>query len=77
MITDMDKPLPPFITCSAAVMPETMTAVAEVTETKARTITGRIVAFGTKSNDNRREHRSRGTQTAHPAQKGEAASRPR
>lgn len=53
MITDMDKPLPQFITCSAAVMPETMTAVAEVTETKARTITGRIVAFGTKSNDNR------------------------
>lgn len=53
MITDMDKPLPQFITCSATVMPETMTAVAEVTETKARTITGRIVAFGTKSNDNR------------------------
>lgn len=53
MITDMDKPLPQFITCSAAVMPETMTAVAEVTETAARTITGRIVAFGTKSNDNR------------------------
>ena len=53
MIADMNTPIPQFITCSAEPMPATMTAVAEVTETKARTITGRIVAFGTKSNDNR------------------------
>lgn len=44
--------IPSFIT-AAATVPEQLTALAEVTETKGRTITGRIVAFNVVSNDKR------------------------
>lgn len=44
--------IPTFITASAK-LPDTLTAVAEVTDTTGRTISGRIVAFDTRSNDHR------------------------
>lgn len=49
----MNRPIPQFISCSAAQLPDKLTAVAEVTKTEARTIAGRIVAFDANSNDHR------------------------